>query len=35
MVHGRALLVALTLESRIAFGAPEREITRFSYPTRG
>ena len=29
--QGRALLVALTPESRIALGAPEREITRFPY----
>jgi pSer/pThr/pTyr-binding forkhead associated (FHA) protein len=29
--HGRALLVALTPESRIALCAPEREITRFPY----
>jgi FHA domain-containing protein len=31
MVDGRALLVALTPESRIALGAPEREITSFPY----
>ena len=31
MVHGRALLVALTPESRIALGAPEREMTKFPY----
>lgn len=29
--QGRALLVALTPESRIALGAPEREITRLPY----
>ncbi len=29
--QGRALFVALTPESRIALGAPEREITRFPY----
>jgi pSer/pThr/pTyr-binding forkhead associated (FHA) protein len=29
--HGRALLVALTPESRIALCAPEREITGFPY----
>ena len=28
---GRALLVALTPESRIALGAPERELDRFPY----
>ena len=31
MVDRRALLVALTPESRSALGAPEREITRFPY----
>ncbi len=31
MVHGRALLVALTPESRAALGAPEREMTKFPY----
>ena len=31
MVDGRALLVALTPESRSALGAPEREITGFPY----
>ena len=29
--HGRALLVALTPESRAALGAHEREITRLPY----
>jgi pSer/pThr/pTyr-binding forkhead associated (FHA) protein len=31
MVHGRALLVALTPESRHALGAREREVTQFPY----
>jgi pSer/pThr/pTyr-binding forkhead associated (FHA) protein len=31
MTPGRALLVALTPESRAALGAPEREMTRFPY----
>jgi hypothetical protein len=29
--HGRALLVALTPDSRAALGAHEREITRLAY----
>jgi pSer/pThr/pTyr-binding forkhead associated (FHA) protein len=31
MVHDRALIVALTPESRDALGAPERELTKFPY----
>jgi predicted component of type VI protein secretion system len=31
MAHGRALLVALTPESRDALEAPEREMTKFPY----
>ena len=33
--HGRALLVALTPDSRAALGAHEREITRLAYRTVG